>query len=57
MFILCLVDCFEHVTHFNLKKKKKELQEKINIFFPLEHFKASTYLLMAELYFLPYSNI
>ena len=35
MFILCLADCCDHVTHFILsKKKKKELQEKINISSP-----------------------
>lgn len=55
MFILCLAGCSPHVTHFRLKKR---IAGKINIFFFfLEHFEASTYLLMVELYFLPRSNI
>lgn len=33
MLILRLADCCDHVPHFILKKKK-ELQEKINIFPP-----------------------
>lgn len=48
---------FQSRNSFILKKKRTVGKKLTSFFFPLERFKASTYLLMVELYFLPHSNI